>query len=175
MKVLSIDRLILAGLAMVLTSFAAHADDAQIIREAADRAQIEALMWRYVRALDSYDEDAYAAVFTENGQFGAGPNATRGRAALRQMVVGLESASAARTAESGTSAPAMHHVITNAHVEFVNANHARYHSYWMTVFGPAAQGEAPRVAAVGRGIDELTRVDGRWLISSRNVAPGAGD
>jgi hypothetical protein len=41
----------------------------------------------------------------------------------------------------------------------------------MTVFAPAAQGETPRVAAVGRGIDELVKTDGQWLIRSRNVAP----
>jgi 3-phenylpropionate/cinnamic acid dioxygenase small subunit len=128
-------------------------------------------MWRYVRALDTYDEVAYASVFTEDGQFGAGPNATRGRDALRQMVAGLENARTERDAASGTPSPAMHHIITNAHIEFVDAEHARYHSYWMTVFAPAAQGETPRVAAVGRGIDELVKTDGQWLIRSRNVAP----
>jgi hypothetical protein len=29
----------------------------------------------------------------------------------------------------------------------------------------------PRVAGVGRSIDELERVNGKWLIKSRNVAP----
>ena len=29
----------------------------------------------------------------------------------------------------------------------------------------------PRVAGVGRSIDELERVNGQWLIKSRNVAP----
>ena len=43
------------------------ADDAAILREAQDRTAIEALMWRYVRALDSMDADGYAAVFTEDG------------------------------------------------------------------------------------------------------------
>lgn len=41
----------------------------------------------------------------------------------------------------------------------------------MTVFAPASQGETPRVAAVGRGIDELVRTDGQWLIRLRDVAP----
>jgi hypothetical protein len=27
------------------------------------------------------------------------------------------------------------------------------------------------VAAVGRSVDDLVRVDGKWLIRSRNVAP----
>ncbi|MBN1240794.1 MAG: nuclear transport factor 2 family protein [Gammaproteobacteria bacterium] len=148
----------------------AAADDADVLREARDRAEIEALMWRYVRALDSFDEDAYAAVFTEDGRFGAGENATQGRDALRQMVAGLEQARAEREAEGQAPAP-MYHVITNSHVEFLGEDRARYHSYWMTVFGPAEQGATPRVAAAGRGVDELVRVDGQWLIESRNVAP----
>jgi uncharacterized protein (TIGR02246 family) len=159
------------ALTIVLAAVAARADDVQLIREAADRAAIQALMWRYARALDSYDEDTYAAVFTEDGQFGAGPNATRGRAALREMVVGLETGRNERDAASGTTSPAMHHVITNSNIEFVDPNHARYYSYWMTVFGPAKQCETPRVAAVGRGVDELVKINGQWFIQSRNVAP----
>jgi len=55
----------------------ALADDADILREAHARAQIEDLMWRYVRALDSFDPEAYASVYTEDGQFGSGANATQ--------------------------------------------------------------------------------------------------
>ena len=171
MKRISIYPLILAASTLVLATVAAQADDAQLVREAADRAEIEALMWRYVRALDTYDEEAYAAAFTEDGQFVAGPNATRGREALRQMVVGLENSSAERASASGTPSPAMHHIITNPHIEFVDADHARYHSYWMTAFAPAKQGDTPRVAAVGRGVDDLVKIDGQWLISLRNVTP----
>jgi uncharacterized protein (TIGR02246 family) len=142
----------------------ALADDATIIREAQDRADIQALMWRYVRALDSLDADAYAATYTEDGRFGAGANATSGHAALREMVNGLK---AGRNAAS----PPMYHVITNSFIEFTSEDRALYHSYWMTMFGPAGEGTQPRVAAVGRGVDELWRVNGKWLIHSRNVAP----
>lgn len=161
---------VLAALS-VLTSTASLADDAAMLRQAQDRAEIQALMWRYVRALDTLDADAYARVFTENGQFGAAENATQGRAALREMIKGLEAGRAEREAESGESSPPMHHVITNAHIEFLGENRARYHSYWMTVFGAQGQSTPPRVAAAGRGVDELVRVDGEWLIESRNVAP----
>ena len=36
-------------------------------REAQNRAQIEKLMWQYVRALDTEHADAYAAVYTPDG------------------------------------------------------------------------------------------------------------
>lgn len=157
---------IVLGLGVIFAAQAQdeHADHAKAIREANDRVEIEALMWRYVRALDSFDAEAYASVYTENGQFGSGNNAAKGRAALKEMIMGL----AANRTES--SAP-MHHVIANHRIEFLGPGRARYHSYWMTVFGASGEGTAPRVAAVGRGVDELVRIDGQWLIESRNVAP----
>ena len=67
---------------------ATAADQAQLLQEAQDRAEIDALMWRYVRALDTLDADAYAAVFAPDGKFGSGQNARQGTAALKQMVTG---------------------------------------------------------------------------------------
>lgn len=156
--------LALAAAAAVLVSLVPPAAQAQAdeAARAADRAAIEALMWRYVRALDTRDAEAYAQVFTEDGRFGTGEDAVEGRDALKAMVEGFG---------EGPPDPAMYHVITNDHVEFVSENRARYHSYWMTMFAPAEQGGSPRVAAVGRGVDELVRVDGEWLIESRDVAP----
>lgn len=155
----------LFGAAMLaMTAGAVLADDAGMMRQAQDRAEIQALMWRYVRALDSLDADAYAAAYTEDGSFGSGSASEHGHAAMREMIEGLK---ARRTADS----PKMYHVITNAYIEFTGEDSARYHSYWMTMYGAAGEGTAPRVAAVGRGIDELRRIDGHWLIESRNVAP----
>jgi hypothetical protein len=65
----------------------------------------------------------------------------------------------------------MYHVITNSHVSFADATHARIDAYWMTVFGAAGQNGAPRVAAAGRSVDQLVKVDGKWLIQNRNVSP----
>ena len=57
------------------------------VRETRDRHEIEALMWKYTRALDKGDGATYASTYTENGQFGAGGNATKGREALAKLVV----------------------------------------------------------------------------------------
>jgi len=148
----------------------ALAADADFAREAKDRAEIEALMWRDVRALDTLDADAYASVFTEDGQFGAGTNATVGRAALKKMIMDLKAGREQRAAAGQPSAP-MYHVVTNPYLEFLGENEARLQGYWMTVFGAQGEGGQPRVAAAGREIDELVRVDGHWLIKTRNVAP----
>jgi len=150
----------------------AAAADADDLREVRDRAQIEQLMSNYVHAIDHWDAEAYAQVFTPDGSFAAGPNPTRGRDALRKMVLDLKKSQDDRRAK-GLFIGAMHHVISNQYIEFVDRDHARVHYYWMTVFtGPAAPPPAlspPNVAAVGRGLDDVVRVEGKWLISNRNV------
>src|SRR5580700_12048104 len=117
--------------------------------ESEDRAQIEKLMWQYVRALDTENADAYAAVFTPDGQFGTGANAVKGSEALKKMINGFRQRAADDQAKTGEKGPAMYHVITNSYLEFVDKDHARLEAYWMTVFAPS------RVAAAGREVDEL--------------------
>jgi len=46
------------------TSVTQASDVDMSAREARDRAEIQGLMWRYVRALDSFDADGYAATYT---------------------------------------------------------------------------------------------------------------
>lgn len=142
-------------------------DDAA--REAKDRAEIEALMWRYVRALDTANPDAYAATYTPDGQFAAGTNVTKGHDALKKMVAEIRQGRIDAEVK-GQPQPPMYHMTMNEYLEFVDRDHARMHAYWQTVFGAA--GKTPvRVAAAGRSVDELVRVNGQWLIRSRNVAP----
>jgi uncharacterized protein (TIGR02246 family) len=162
----------LTGLVVAVVALgaqAAFADDAVAAREA-DRAAIEALMWRYVRALDSMDADAYAAVFTEDGKFKSGSTQHQGRAEMKEMIAGLKKTRDERAAAGTPSAP-MYHVIANHQITFTGPNEARYDSYWMTVFGAAGENTPVRVAAAGRGVDQLVRVNGQWLIKNRDVAP----
>jgi uncharacterized protein (TIGR02246 family) len=161
--------LILVGMSLGLAG-AAFAADADVLKEAKDRAEIEHLMWRYVRALDTFDAEAYASVYTEDGQFSAGGNATQGREALRNMVAGLKQGRETR-AEAGETVVPLYHMIANSYIEFLGPDQARFHSYWMTMAGAAGQETPPRVLAAGRGVDELVRVNGAWLIKSRDVTP----
>jgi hypothetical protein len=136
-----------------------------------DRAQIEKLMWQYVRALDTENGDAYAAVYTPDGQFGSGANAVKGHDALKKMIADLRKRAVDNEAKSGEKRPAMYHVIANSYLQFVDKDHARLEAYWMTVFAQGAKDVPARVAAAGREVDELVRLNGQWLIKSRDVAP----
>lgn len=130
-----------------------------VLREAKDRAAIEKLMWDYVAAADALDANAYAAVFTPDGAFGQ----SKGVDGLKGMINGLRTS-------MGTRSAGMHHVMSNMNIEFTGPDRARVYYYWQTVFGgPAGSATPPRVAAVGRGADDVVRVNGKWLIQNRNV------
>jgi hypothetical protein len=95
------------------------------MEQAQDRAQIEKLMWQYVRALDTENADAYAAVYTADGQFGSGANAVKGRDALKKMINDLRQRAAENETKTGEKRPATYHVIANSYLEFVDKDHAR--------------------------------------------------
>jgi hypothetical protein len=138
-------------------------------REARDRAEIEDLMWRYARALDTLNPEAYAAVYVPDGQFVAGPNPTKGHAALKKMIT--DTAERQKASAKGEPQPPMYHMHANSNLTFVDKDHARFEAYYLTVFGAVGQNVPVRVAAAGRSVDLLVRVNGKWLIQTRDVAP----
>jgi hypothetical protein len=109
-----------------------------------DREAIEALMWKYARALDTGNGEAYAALYAEDGQFGVGESAVKGREALRRLVGGGPNAGAGAAA----APPALLHMTADSWIEFIDDTHAKHHSYWLTM--RTARGDTPAgVAAIG--------------------------
>jgi uncharacterized protein (TIGR02246 family) len=139
-----------------------------------DRDAIEALQWRYDRALDTFDADAYVALYTDDGSFGQ----VKGREALHKMMTGF---TAPRPAAAGAAAapaarPKLPHATSNDWVEFTGPDSARIHYYWQT-YALNATGkldDPPKLLAAGNGVDEVVRQDGQWLFRSREVN-AAGD
>jgi hypothetical protein len=138
-------------------------------RELRDRAEIESLMWRYTRALDTLNADAYAAAYTPDGEFRSGQNPTKGHAALKKMIIDTNERQTA--AAKGQARPGMYHMTLNPNLTFVDQDHATIEAYYLTVFGSTGPNTPVRVAAAGRSVDRLVRVNGKWLIQSRDVAP----
>ena len=136
-------------------------------REARDRVEIEDLMWRYTRALDTGNGDAYASVYTPDGQFGTGANATKGRDALRKLAGGSGQPAAANAPKR---AP-MYHMHANHAITFIDKDHARFDAYYLTARAAGGQDQPLQVVAVGRSVDDLVRLNGKWLIQVRNVQP----
>jgi len=53
----------------------------------------------------------------------------------------------------------------------VDKDHARLEAYYQTVFGANGQKVPPRLAAAGREVNQLVRVNSQWLIQVRDVQP----
>ena len=132
-------------------------------RETRDRHEIEALMWKYTRALDKGDGATYASTYTADGQFGTGANASKGSEALSKLVV--------REPAPGEPARApLYHMELNHWIEFVDKDHARYHAYYLTVAGAMGRETPARIVAAGQSLDTMERVQGKWLLKTRDVA-----
>jgi hypothetical protein len=132
-------------------------------RETRDRHEIEALMWKYTRALDKGDGATYGLTYTADGQFGTGANATKGREALAKLVV--------RQPAAGEPArPPLYHMELNHWIEFLDKDHVRYHAYYLTVAGAIGAEMPARIVAAGQSLDAMDRVNGKWLLKTRDVA-----
>jgi uncharacterized protein (TIGR02246 family) len=152
--------------AVVLLSPVATAET-DALQRLLDRAEIQDVLVRYTHALDTLDADKYAGVFAEDATFETGSETRNGRGEIRDIIVGLQKSRDERQA-AGTATPAlMHHVMTNATLEFVGPNEARHYAYWMTILGGSEDGF--RVAAMGHYEDVITRNNGEWLIQSRKL------
>jgi hypothetical protein len=163
---------VLAGLVLTAVAvFTAPKSDGDVLREARDRVEIEDLMWRYARALDTNDAAAYASAYTPDGQFSAGGNATKGREALTKMIADLRQRQVEAQAKGELKRPPMYHMTANHRLQFKDKDHATIDAYWITAVAGGGPNVPLRVVSIGHSIDELVRLNGQWLIKSRNVAP----
>ncbi len=175
MRYLRIGVLIAFGAALLIVPNAVRVTAADSgAQQERDRHEIEALMWKYARALDTLNPEAYVSNYTPDGEFVAGPNPTKGADSLKKMIADLRKNREEREAKGEMQAP-MYHMEMNTYVEFTGKDRARHHSYWQTVFGAVGRGGQVRVAAAGNAVDDLVKVNGKWLIKVRNVTPGNAD
>jgi uncharacterized protein (TIGR02246 family) len=142
-----------------------------VFREIQDRAQINKLMWDYARALDTGNVEAYVATFTEDGQFGRGANAVKGRQALREMMGAFRKSPTAGQAKVPRMG-SMYHMTANHYIEFIDKDHAIFHGYWLAFTAGSGENARPTIVGVGREVNEVVRVDGKWLIQVRDIVPG---
>src|SRR5687767_2130681 len=101
-----------------------------------DRAAILDLQHRYVLAMDYFDADGYAAVFTEDGVLDWARGEVKGRAAIREFMASgtydlrKMNFAPAKTPDGREWPSTVRHLVTNQVIE-INGNTARGVSYWM--------------------------------------------
>ncbi|WAT17721.1 nuclear transport factor 2 family protein [Aurantiacibacter sp. MUD11] len=134
---------------------------------AADRAEIEDLMARYLFAMDYGDLDAYVATFTPDGSIEFASGTFTGHAEIREAVGRFKDAIGQfYTTEDGSPA-ALRHVLLQSVVR-VEGDRAWSTSLWMEMANDGP-GDSFKMGTFGIYEDELVRVDGRWLFSRRVV------
>lgn len=147
---------LLAGLLLLAGCQQSEARD-----EAADRAEIHALLTDYGTTLDSRDFDGFADLFAADGVYVAGTG---------QEVNGIEAgATMERLFEEnplGLRQPNFH-IFFNEVVRFEDADHATATS--MSLYMAPDERGRPTAVMMARYKDELVREDGAWKFARREV------
>jgi hypothetical protein len=135
--------------------------DADRLRETRDRHEFEALMWKNTQALDKGDGATYASTYTTVGEFGAGERVPKGREALfeaRRPTAGRRRAVTATAVSHGT--------------EPLDRVRGQGPCPVSRVLPDGAMGRdmPPRIVAAGQSFDTWERLNGKWLLKTRDVA-----
>ncbi|GAB3347982.1 nuclear transport factor 2 family protein [Amycolatopsis echigonensis] len=133
-----------------------------------DKIAIEQLIHRYNRLTDEEDFEGWASCFAPDGVFHGAYEDFRAHADLDKFAEHARALIA--------KMPNLRHFVTNIECE-VNGDTASVQSYLlMTSTSPSGESS---IVMVGRSEDELVKIDGNWLFSSRTTrldgADAAGD
>lgn len=125
-----------------------------------DLESIRQLLMNYGRTLDTRDFAAYAALFTEDGEWIGGFGRIQGRATIQAE---MEKRLGVAPQTPGKS---NHHLFMNEGIE-IDGDSARARSNW--VFVVTGDGDRPEMVYLGHYVDDLVRVDGVWKFRRRMV------
>lgn len=131
-----------------------------ILRRLEDEREIRNLLAMLSHLADHGKVDDYIALWAPDGVWQGSTDVARGRNELRARVEAYRA--------RGIQGPGSHarHVCTTQFVEFTGPDSARSESYFVYFTNVDT---APRPTRVGRYVDELNRVDGRWRLSRRRI------
>jgi hypothetical protein len=141
--------------------------------ETADRAAIIDLQHRYVLAMDYFDADGYAAVFTEDGVLDWARGEVKGRAAIREFMANgtydlrKMNFQPATTPDGKEWPSTVRHLITNQVIE-IDGNTARAVSYWMNYANNADRRQI-QFLSFGSWDDRLAKIDGKWYFTRHTI------
>jgi ketosteroid isomerase-like protein len=138
------------------------------LRRLEDLAQIRQLFVDYKIVLDKQDFGAYAALFAEDGEFIAGTQRVKGRAAIQALVDGM------RGSLLGSAPGDDFHVVVNPLIDLdvADPDRARAEVTWLYVVKGRDGG--PALGKLGHYEDTLVREAGRWLFGRREAPTDIG-
>lgn len=140
---------------------------------AEDRAAIIDVQNRYVLAMDYFDADGYAAVFTEDGVLDWSRGEVKGRAAIREFMASgtydLRKLNfvPAETPDGREWPSTVRHLVTNQVIE-IDGDSARAISYWMNYSNNADRRKIEWLS-FGSWDDEFVKIDGQWFFKRHAI------
>ncbi len=154
-------------LALAACTRGSEADDAARVR-VTDRQQIEATLERYTRGLDRLDPELYSSSFAPNGVLMIYAKAYQGRDALR-AIIAQEARLRQAQRDGGQPSRTLFHLETNSTIEFASPVQALHRAYWLTANRTGEEPQGLSLLGVGSSTDELHKIDGKWLITRREI------
>jgi hypothetical protein len=139
--------------------------DTQRLRRLEDREQILELMTAYGAMLDRRDFAAFGQLFAEDAEYGSGPGAATGRAAIQAQLERIIGSN-----PSNLPAPNSH-LFFNPSIR-IDGDHATATSLGAYTAPDPASGSTRMVFFVSYQ-DTLVRRNGRWLFLRRVTGSGA--
>ena len=132
-----------------------------------DRAEIENLSNRYMIAVDAGDMDTVMATWADDGVLIWANGTEKGKVAIRKAMSGFSTMRTASMPKGATEWPRSRHFILN-HVIDVKGDTARTVAYWFEITNKTPQKDV-QLVYFGHYEDQLVRVHGHWLFTSRKV------
>jgi hypothetical protein len=134
---------------------------------AQERADIENLAYRYLFALDWRDAQTYAGTFAPDGVLNYGGGQAVGRVEIARVVQGLRERemAALKPGETGQGSARNRHFVTAMVINVSkDGQRAVAQAYWIAV-----SGAEPRINSYGHYVDQLAKINGEWLYTSRKT------
>lgn len=142
--------------------------DPKILQDLIDKIEISEMQSRYMFALDWYDADTYAALFTEDAVLEWPEGYRKGRDEIHASCVRV-GAMYRRLAKAAAPTKMAHkrHFVSNRAIE-IDGDHARARCYWFD-FNNDNMPRWPYLAAYGYYEDALVRTPEGWRFTHRKI------
>jgi uncharacterized protein (TIGR02246 family) len=127
-----------------------------------DRLAIEQLLMEYGRAVDNRDFAAFAALFTDDGEWKGAQGSYRGPKQIQESMEKIFTAAAADIPKGSNF-----HLLTNVIID-LQGDHATASSKFIFY---KMNGAKPQAEVAGRYEDRLVRVGGAWKFQQRLALP----
>ncbi len=159
--------------AVLLLAACATVPASRVDSETADRVAILDLQSRYVLAMDYFDADGYAAVFTEDAVLDWARGEVKGRAAIREFMASGTydlrklNFQPAKTPDGKEWPSTVRHLVTNQVIQ-INGNTARGIAYWMNYANNADRRKIEWLS-FGSWDDQYVKIDGKWFFKRHTI------